>query len=151
MMIWMYQTQWTYMVFTIPLPTCWLLRVGRNIEDTSSRKQVSLVQFLGSMQVWRRLMEALRLERVRLFCLFCMSTSIGKSNGIFQLKGDGIRTVEARVLGLRWSTFARFLVRFCRNVIYFLDAVLRFYKTKRLVVFRNFRVISMRFAVFLCY
>ena len=46
-------------------------------------------------------MEARRLERVRLFCLFCMSTSIGKSNGIFQLEGDGIRTVEARVLGLR--------------------------------------------------
>ena len=29
--------------------------------------------------------------------------------------------------------------------------VLRFYKTKRFAVFRNFRVISMRFAVFLCY
>ena len=38
-----------------------------------------------------------------------------------------------------------------RKCIYFLDAVLRFYKTKRLAVFRNFRVISMRFAVFLCY
>ena len=96
-------------------------------------------------------MEALRLERVRHFCLFCMSTSIGKSNGIFQRKGDGIRTVEARVLGLRCSTFARFLVRLCGNFIYFLDAVLRYYKTKRLAVFRNFRVISMRFAVFLCY
>ena len=30
-------------------------------------------------------------------------------------------------------------------------AVLRFYKTKRFAVFKNFRVISMRFAVFLCY
>ena len=30
-------------------------------------------------------------------------------------------------------------------------AVLRFYKTKQFALFRNFRVISMRFAVFLCY
>ena len=149
MMIWMYQTQWTCMVFTIPLPTCWLLRVGRNIEDTSSRKQVSLVQFLGSMPVWRRLMEALRPERVRHFCLFCMSTSIGKSNGIFNVKAMGFGLWGGGVLGLRWGTFARFLVWFWGN-FYFLDAVLRFYKTKRFAVFRNFRVISMRFAVFLC-
>ena len=30
-------------------------------------------------------------------------------------------------------------------------AVLQFYKTKRFAVFRNFRVISVRFAVFTCY
>ena len=35
--------------------------------------------------------------------------------------------------------------------IFFQAAVLRFYKTKRFGVFRNFRVISMWFEVFLCY
>ena len=43
-------------------------------------------------------MEALRLERVRHFCLFCTSTSIGKSNGIFQRKGDLIRTLRGRIM-----------------------------------------------------
>ena len=117
MMIWMYQTQWTYMEFTIPLPTFWLLRVGRNIEGTSSRKRVSRVQFLGSMPVWRRLMEALRLERSRHFFQFCMSTSIGKSSGLFQRKGDGIRTLwwaylvwgEALLLDF-WCGFAEIFI-----------------------------------------
>ena len=36
-----------------------------------------------------------------------------------------------------------------RPEILFQVAVLRFYKTKRFAVFRKFRVISMRFAVFL--
>ena len=35
--------------------------------------------------------------------------------------------------------------------ILFLVAILQFYKTRWFVVFRNFRVISMWFAVFLCY
>ena len=53
------------------------------------------------------------------------------------------------------------IVQLCHNVRVCIDAVLwkcfnqvavlRFYKTKQFAVFRNFRVISMRFAVFLCY
>ena len=35
--------------------------------------------------------------------------------------------------------------------ILFYFVVLHFYKTRRFAVFRHFRVISMRFAVFLCY
>ena len=62
-------------------------------------------------------MEALRLERVRHFCLFCMSTSIGKSNGSFQRKGDGIRTLrrayqvcgEALLLDF-WCGFAEIFI-----------------------------------------
>ena len=38
-------------------------------------------------------MEALRLERSRHFFQLCMSTSIGKSSGLFQRKGDRIRTL----------------------------------------------------------
>ena len=44
------------------------------------------------------------------------------------------------------STFGAVLRWFLFSV-----AVLRFYKTEWFAVFRNFRVISMQFAVFLCY
>lgn len=46
--------------------------------------------------------------------------------------------------------FARFLVRFCGHV-YFKLRYCGFKKTNRFAVFRNFRVISMLFAVFFCY
>jgi len=50
--------------------------------------------------------------------------------------------------GWWWCGFAWFLVWFCRNCYFNLQYCGLFYKTKRFVVFRNFGVISMRFAVF---
>lgn len=51
--------------------------------------------------------------------------------------------------GLQWCGFAWFSVQFCGN--FFLSCGIAFYKPKRTVVFRNFRVISIRFVASLCY
>ena len=51
--------------------------------------------------------------------------------------------------GLQWCGFAWFSVQFCGN--FFLSCGIAFYKTKGTAVFRNFRVISIRFVASLCY
>ena len=52
--------------------------------------------------------------------------------------------------GLRWCGFARFLVRFCCD-FYFKLRYCGFPKPSGLHCLEKFRVISMRFEVFLCY
>ena len=53
--------------------------------------------------------------------------------------------------GLRWCDFARFLVQFCRN--FFLSCRIEILQNQAVcdIYIINFGVISMRFAVFLCY